>query len=781
MPKIQEKIYTCPMHPEVRSNKPGLCPKCGMYLVESERGAGKKGRTGTESAHTKAQVQGKSAIAVSGMHCAACAQTIERALKKVPGVKSANVNFATGKAYVEHDASAGEETLREAINKTGYKAVDDDSGAGDMAGDGKGHHEASSNEKEIRYQRNVFLLALILSIPIVLLTFTDLFVTGFNELLVLLALTIPVQFIAGWQFYRNTFYSLRYRSLNMDVLVALGISAAFVYSVLSTFFIKGFVFYETSALLVTFLTFGRFLEARTRGKTSEAVKKLVKLQAKTARVLRAGKEIEIPLEEVKVGDLVLIKPGEKIPVDGVVVKGLSSVDESMISGESIPVEKKAGDKVVGATINKHGALTIRATAVGGDTVLANIIKMVEEAQGSKPPIQKAADRIVAYFVPVVILISLVTFTGWMLLFGNFVSALTAAIAVLVIACPCAIGLATPTAVMVGTGRGAEHGILIKGGEALEKVGKLNTIVLDKTGTLTKGKPEVTDILAFGKSKETDVLKIAAIAEKNSEHPLGEAIASKALERKIKLPDAKNFRTIPGFGIIAHHGGEILVGNRKLMQKHKISLGSVEKELEALEKAGKTAMVVAYKKKIVGIIAVADTLKENASLVIRELKEKNLEVYMLTGDNERVARAIALQIGIDKIFAEVLPEDKVQKIRELQRKGRVVAMVGDGINDAPALTQADIGIAIGSGTDVAIEAGNIVIIGKDLREITKAIVISRKTIGKVKQNLFWAYIYNTVGIPVAALGFLNPEIAGAAMALSSVSVVASSLLLKKAKI
>ena len=770
------KTYTCPMHPEVRRNKPGLCPKCGMYLVEMAHGTGRGAQGSGHGARSAEQGAGKSVISVSGMHCASCAQTIERALKKTPGVKGANVNFATGKAYVEHETD--EEALRKAINSTGYKALEEKA-------EGHKHHGAGAAEgnnlEEIKYQFRVFLLALVLSIPIVILTFTDLFVTGFSELLVLLALTIPVQFIAGWQFYRNTFYSLRYRNLNMDVLVSLGISAAFVYSVLSTFFIKGFVFYETSALLVTFLTFGRFLEARTRGKTSEAVKKLVKLQAKTARVIRGGKEQEIPIEDVKVGDIVLIKPGEKIPVDGLVVKGLSSVDESMISGESIPVEKKVGDKVVGATMNKHGSLTIKATAVGGNTVLASIIKMVEEAQGSKPPIQKAADRIVSYFVPVVILISIVTFAGWMLLFGNFVSALTAAIAVLVIACPCAIGLATPTAIMVGTGRGAEHGILIKGGEALEKVGKLNAIVLDKTGTLTKGKPEVTDIIAFGKYKELDVLKIAAIAEKHSEHPLGESIAAKALEKKIKLADAKNFKTIPGFGIIAHYGGEILVGNRKLMQKHKVSLADSESKLQALEKAGKTAMIVAFKRKIVGVIAVADTLKENAALVIRELKAKKLEVYMLTGDNERVARAIASQIGINNIFAEVLPEDKVQKIKELQRKGRVVAMVGDGINDAPALTQADIGIAIGSGTDVAIEAGNIVIIGKDLREITKAITISRKTIGKVKQNLFWAYIYNTVGIPVAAFGLLNPEIAGAAMALSSVSVITSSLLLKKAKI
>jgi len=725
----------------------------------------------------------KITLQVTGMHCASCAQTIENALKKAPGVKEANVNFATNKAYVTFEGT-NEDALKRIIKSTGY-GVEDENGSGKEKDHGDEHkHHAPANEKEIKYQLRSFLLALILSIPILIWTYMDFIFYGKTKLILLLLFTTPVVFIAGWQFYKNSFASIRYRNLNMDVLVVIGITAAYVYSILTTFLLGGDVYYETSALLVTFITFGRFLEARTRGKTSEAIKKLAKLQAKTARVLRNGKEIEIPISEVIVGDLISIRPGEKIPVDGIVVKGLSAVDESMLTGESIPVEKKQGDKVIGATINKHGSLFIKATAIGSQTVLASIVKLVEEAQGSKPQIQKVADKVVNYFVPAVILISIVSFVLW-IVFGSFVPALTAAIAVLVIACPCAIGLATPTAVMVGTGKAAEQGILIKNAEALEKISKLNTIVLDKTGTLTKGKPEVVNIISLGKKDETEILKYAVIAEKNSEHVLGEAIVKKAQELKIKIPDTRQFKTIPGQGVVASYKSEtILVGNRKLMKKFDVKISDeLEEKILTLEEQGKTVAIVALNKKILGLIAISDTLKENSREVVNYFIQKGIEVYMITGDNARVAHSVAENIGMKKenVMAEVMPEDKIEKIRELQKHGKIVAMVGDGINDAPAITLADVGIAIGSGTDVAIEAGNIVILGNDLREIVKAIEISKKTVRKIKQNLFWAFFYNIIGIPVAAFGLLSPEIAGAAMALSSVSVVTSSLLLKRAKI
>lgn len=727
----------------------------------------------------------KESLSIRGMHCASCAQAIEQAIQKIEGVKKVNVNFSLNKAFVSFNPDkASLEEIKKVIKNTGYEVEEEPKVLIKHKRKSHEHHKVETSEKEIKYQRNVFLFALILSIPIITLSYTDFLVSGFPKLIVILILTTPVQFIAGWQFYKNSFSSLKVGHLNMDVLVALGISAAYLYSVLATFFIGGQVFYDTSALLVTFITFGRFLEARTKGKTSEAIKKLIKLQAKEAVVLRKGKEIKVPVEDVKKGDIVIVKPGSKIPVDGIVVRGFSSVDESMVTGESMPVEKKVGDKVIGATINKQGVLYIKATAIGKESTLAHIIKMVEEAQSGKPSLQKIADRVVSYFVPSVILISLITFILWMV-FGTFIPALTAAIAVLVIACPCALGLATPTAVMVGTGKAAEKGILIRNGEVLEKVGKLDAIVLDKTGTLTKGRAEVTDVISLSNYKEKDVLFYAAIAEKVSEHPLGEAIVRAAQKKKLKLREPKRFKALTGFGVIAYYRNDkIMVGNERLMEKYKIFLSSEHDEkIKSLESQGKTVMIVVLNKKIIGLIAVADTLKEYAEETIIKLKKQGLEIYMITGDNELTARAIAKKVGIDddKVLAKVLPEEKLKRIKILQEQGKVVAMVGDGINDAPALTQADVGIAIGSGTDVAIESGDIIIIGKDLGEITKAIMISKKTLGKIKQNLFWAFAYNIAAIPIAALGLLRPEIASFAMALSSVSVVTNSLLLKKARI
>lgn len=729
----------------------------------------------------------KTIISISGMHCASCAQKIENTLKKLKGIQKASVNFATERATVEFDESVTNESkINNAIEQLGYKVIKETDNEAEKFAD----REKEARKKEIRNLRILFLISLILSTPIFILSFPEWFMIEIPyQNLILLFLATPVQFIVGYRFYKGAFFSLRARTANMDTLIALGTSSAYFYSMIITLIpaFGKYTYFDTSAVIITFIILGKWLEAITKGKASEAIKKLIGLQPKTAIVIRNGKEIQIPIKDVVVGDIIIVKPGQKIPVDGVIIEGLSSVDESMITGESIPVEKKKGDKVIGATINKHGSFKFKATKIGKDTVLSQIIKLVEEAQGSKAPIQRLADKVSSYFVPTVIIIAFVSFFLWYFVFGqSFIFALNNFIAVLIIACPCALGLATPTAIMVGSGKGAENGILIKSAEALENTHKLTTIVFDKTGTLTEGKPKVTNILAIDKLDEKEILKYAAIAEKSSEHPLAQAVINKAKEEKIKILDANYFEAIPGHGILAKYDRNIILfGNRNLMKKYQIRINWLEKKITDLENEGKTVMILALNKKIVGLVAVADTLKEFSKEAVKKLQNMNKEVIMITGDNERTANAIAKQIGINEVLAGVSPEDKEKEISKLQKKGRIVAMVGDGINDAPALAKADIGIAIGAGTDVALETGQIVLIKNDLRDVVTAIDLSNYTIKKIKQNLFWAFFYNSIGIPIAAgllypfTGFLlNPMLAGAAMAFSSVSVVLNSLLMKR---
>jgi len=599
-----------------------------------------------------------------------------------------------------------------------------------------------------------------------------------------------VQFIAGWRFYRGTYDAIRNKTANMDVLIVVGTSAAWLYSTLVTFLpniFTGEVYFDTAAWIIAFILLGKLLEDIAKGKASESVRRLMDLQPRMARVVKNGAEEEVPVELVQLGEIVVVRPGEKIPVDGIVIEGYSSVDEKMITGESMPVEKNVGAEVIGATLNKAGMLKVKATKVGADTTLSQIIKLVDEAQVSRAPIQRLADVIASYFVPTVIVIGIVSYLAWYFVGkAPFIFAFTTFIAVLIIACPCALGLATPTAILVGTGKGAENGILIKGGENLERAYKIQTIVFDKTGTLTRGEPAVTDIVVFGNQTERDVLRFAAIAEKGSEHPLGEAVVERTRREGIEIPDADSFEAIPGHGVKATYGGkEILLGNRRLMHTYGISIAPMEEKVGALEEDGKTAMFVSVAKEVIGIIGVADTLKEHSAEAVRRLQKMGLEVVMLTGDNERTAKAIAKKLGITRISAEVLPGDKAMVIKRLQGEGKTVAMVGDGINDAPALAQADIGIAIGGGTDVAIETGGIVLIKDDLRDVVTAIQLSKRTMSKIKQNLFWAFFYNVAFIPIAAgvlypaFGILlNPVFAAIAMAASSVTVVTNSLLLRR---
>jgi len=713
---------------------------------------------------------------ISGMHCASCALTIEGNLQKTKGVKSANVNFATQKATVEFDKRAGDDQkILEIIKKSGYQAAP----AAETAGTDRGQ---ILREQEIKKERNLFILSLVLSIPVVTLSMILRDVSLQSKIIQSLLAGI-VQFYVGFRFYKGFYYATKNKTANMDTLIAVGTSAAYLYSLATTYLIEGEVFFETSALLITFVVLGKWLEARTKGQAGAAIKKLLGLQAKTARIIQAGREIDVPIKDVRVGDIVIVRPGEKIPVDGQIIDGYSSVDESMISGESLPIEKKQGDFVVGATINKTGSFKFKTTKIGRETVLAQIIKVVEEAQSSKAPIQKFADTVSGYFVPTVVALALITFIIWyFFILAPFVTALLAFTAVLVIACPCALGLATPTAIMVGTGKGAENGLLIKGGEPLETANKIDIIVLDKTGTLTKGQPEVTAIINFIDSKK-ELLKLAASVDQKSEHPLAEAIVKKAKMENIKLTDPEKFETIPGHGVVGQISGRlILIGNERLLTKFKINIpAEIKKQKNKLEDKGQTVIIVAINETISGLIAIADTLKPGAKGAVKKLQNMDLKTIMITGDNQRTAQAIAREVGIDQALADVLPEDKAKKIKEFQTQGLKVAMVGDGINDAPALTQADLGIAMGSGTDIAIESGGIILIKNDLRDVVKSIRLSRQTMNKIKQNMFWALAYNSFGIPIAAFGLLRAEFAGLAMALSSVSVVVNSLLLKRKKL
>ena len=720
-----------------------------------------------------------SELAITGMHCAACSGRIERTMRKLPGVTDAAVNLATEKATVTYDSSAvGLADITAAIEKLGFGAIDTADSAGSDAGE-------KSREEEYRRQRFWLIFAAILSAPLLgAMTLHSLGLTGMLPPYVELVLATPVQFGAGWQFYRGAWLSLKSRSANMDVLVALGTSAAYFFSLFNLLRGVHELYFETSAILITLIMLGKMLEALAKGRTSSAIRKLMNLQARTARVLRDGVETDIPYEAVVAGDIVIVRPGEKIPVDGVVMDGASAVDESMLTGESIPVDKQPGDTVIGATVNRFGSFSFRATKVGRQTALAQIIHIVEAAQGSKAPIQRFADVVSGYFVPAVIGAAVLTFLAWYLILdvGNFSRALIYFTAVMVIACPCSLGLATPTSIMVGTGKGAENGILIKGAEHLEQAHRLTAVVLDKTGTITHGAPEVTAVMPLGDFPAAEIVSLAAAAEKNSEHPLGQAIVRYGKEQNVPAMEAVDFAAIPGRGVAATVGGRrIIVGTRTLMADNGMTFAQHEPALIAMEEAGQTVMLMAIDSTPAALLAVADTVRESSAPAIAALHDMGLEVWMLTGDNERTARAIACQVGIDRVLAGVLPGHKADKIAALKEEGKVVGMVGDGINDAPALATADVGFAMGGGTDIAMEAADITLMRSDLSGVAAAIRLSRATMKNIRQNLFWALFYNTLGIPVAAAGYLSPVIAGTAMAFSSVSVVANALRLKKARI
>ncbi len=735
-------------------------------------------------------------LAIKGMSCASCVGRVETALQNVPGVLKASVNLSTEQAQVTYIPELVDfQKIITAVEDTGYQAVLKAEGA-------SGDWEREQRERNYKRLFRKMAFSAILSVVILLSSFPEIF-TFLNVIseqarwIILFILTTPVLVYSGSQFYTGAWKALKHRAADMNTLIAIGTGAAFLYSLVATF-LPGFlpenmrnIYYDTTAVIITLILLGKVLEARAKGRTSEAIKKLMGLQAKTARIIRNGNEIDLPIEQVLVGDIVVVRPGEKIPVDGQIVKGSSSVDESMITGESLPVKKDIGDEVIGATINKTGAFQFRATKVGKDTALAQIIRMVQEAQGSKAPIQRLADIISGIFVPIVIVIAILSFVVWFD-FGPQ-SALTYAlvtfVTVLIIACPCALGLATPTSIMVGTGKGAENGILIKGGEALETAHKIRAIMLDKTGTITVGKPTVTDIIPLDGFYKDDIHSMAASVEQGSEHPLGEAIYENAKEKDLKILETSNFKAIPGHGVEAEiNGTSILLGNLKLMQDRQINVDSLREDAIQLADDGKTPMYVAFDNKAAGLIAVADPLKDDSVQAIHNLHKIGLEVVMITGDNKRTAEAIARQVGVDRVFAEVLPEDKALQVKKLQLEGKIVAMVGDGINDAPALAQADVGIAIGTGTDVAMEASDITLIKGSLTSVAAAIQLSKATMRNIKQNLFGSFIYNTLGIPIAAgvlypfIGLLlSPIIASAAMAASSVTVLSNALRLRRFRV
>ncbi len=758
----------------------------------------------------------RTVLAIEGMTCASCAMRVEKGLKKVPGVREANVNLATELATIMYEPTQTNlEQMVQKVETVGYKAMPQvistqqpaqetatsvitETYGTPILGIPQEDELSRRRQAEIIRKRNLLILGIGLTVPVVILSMF--FMNRFpGENYLLLVLTTPVWAIVGWEFHRGAIRSLRHGSANMDTLVSLGSTAAYILSVLATFFpqvVGSVTFYDTTALIVTLIFLGKYLEARAKGQTNEAIKKLIGLQARTAHVVRTGHELEIPIEQVQVGDELIVRPGEKIPVDGTVLSGISSVDESMITGESIPVEKIEGESLIGATVNQRGLLRMHATKVGADTVLANIIRMVEQAQGSKAPIQRLADTISSIFVPVVLVIAAFTFIGWAMIghvnampSNPWIVAIVAAVAVLVVACPCALGLATPTAIMVGTGKGAEQGILIKGGESLERIHAVRVVLLDKTGTITKGKPELTDVISLSNIHTDDMLRLVAEAEQGSEHPLAAAIVEGAKARGLTLSSTpEHFTAIAGRGLeatVERH--VVLIGTRRLLSERSIKYDILEEQLVALEQQGKTTILVVIDGTVAGLVGVADTVKVGSEEAIKQLHTQGLAVWMITGDNQRAAQAIAAQVGIlhEHVLAEVLPEDKANQVKRLQAQGLVVAFAGDGINDAPALVQADAGIAMGTGTDIAMEASDITLVKGNLKSVATALALSRATMRTIKQNLFWAFAYNVILIPIAILSpvipFLQenaPIFAAAAMALSSVTVVSNSLRLRK---
>ncbi|HJV45033.1 MAG TPA: heavy metal translocating P-type ATPase [Bacillota bacterium] len=728
-------------------------------------------------------------LQITGMTCAACSARIEKGLTRMSGIVMANVNLALETAHVEYlPSEISTQNILDKISQLGYEPR--------IKNEGEGAVDEDYRQKEIVRLKNKLILSALLTFPLLwsmakhfsfarFIWVPDLFMNAWFQCL----LATPVQFLIGRQFYVSAYKALRNKSANMDVLVALGTSAAYIYSFIFTLIHYRqarpmvVMYYETSTILITFILLGKWLESLVKGRTSEAIKRLMNLQARAAVVIRDGKEISLPIEQVMVGDKLVIKPGEKVPVDGIILEGVSSFDESMITGESMPIMKKIGDPVIGATVNKHGVLQIRATKVGKDTALAQIVKIVEEAQGSKASIQRIADQVSEVFVPIVVTMAVLVFFAWYFFLAphNLAYALEKLMAVLVIACPCALGLATPTSIMAGSGRAAELGVLFKGGEHLEATQKINTVVLDKTGTITKGKPELTDIISMV-TDQKEFIRLVASVEKNSEHPLAETIVERARKKGIDLYPTTKFKASPGYGVQATvAGNELLIGNRKWLNRFEVDFQPAMKQMEQLEQKGKTTILVSINRKYAGIMAVADTIKPSSKKAVRCLQRLGIHVIMITGDNQRSAAAIAQKVGIRHVLAEILPEGKAEEIKKLQAKGRFVAMVGDGMNDAPALATADIGMAMGTGTDIAMETADVTLMRSDLNSVVDAILMSQKTMINIKQNLFWAFAYNSIAIPIAALGFLAPWVAGASMALSSVSVVLNALRLQRVRL